>query len=204
MLERVLRCVLGLVLLGIGLGLTVEADLGLSPWDVLHQGVSERSALSIGQASIVVSVLVLVLWIPLRERPGLGTILNAVLVGTVLDLTVWAVPDVEPLPARIALLAFGVWLWGPGSGFYIGARLGSGPRDGLMTGLGRRGLPVGRVRIGIEVAALLVGVLLGGTAGIGTVAFAFGVGPLVARWLPRLAMPLPARRADADGLAVDP
>lgn len=204
MLERVLRCVLGLVLLGIGLGLTVEADLGLSPWDVLHQGVSERSALSIGQASIVVSVLVLVLWIPLRERPGLGTILNAVLVGTVLDLTVWAVPDVEPLPARIALLAFGVWLWGPGSGFYIGARLGSGPRDGLMTGLGRRGLPVGRVRIGIEVAALLVGVLLGGTAGIGTVAFAFGVGPLVARWLPRLAMPLPARPADADGLAVDP
>ena len=183
---RIARCLLGLVLLGVGIGLTVAADLGLSPWDVLHQGLSKRLGITIGTASIGVGILVLLLWIPLRERPGLGTVLNVFVIGTTVDLTLAVVDRPDPLWARAAFLAVGIWLWGPGSGLYLGVRMGSGPRDGLMTGLARRGLPVGPVRTGIEVAALTVGFLLGGTVGIGTLAFALGVGPNVAWWLPRL------------------
>ncbi|MFP5321929.1 MAG: YczE/YyaS/YitT family protein [Acidimicrobiia bacterium] len=183
---RVARCLLGLVLLGVGIGLTVAADLGLSPWDVLHQGLSERLGITIGTASIGVGILVLLLWIPLRERPGLGTVMNVFVIGTTVDLTLAVVDRPEPLWARVLYLAVGIWLWGPGSGLYLGVGMGSGPRDGLMTGLARRGLRVGPVRTGIEVAALTVGFLLGGTVGIGTLAFALGVGPNVAWWLPRL------------------
>jgi len=183
---RVARCLLGLVLLGVGIGLTVAADLGLSPWDVLHQGLSERLGITIGTASIGVGVLVLLLWIPLRERPGLGTLMNVFVIGATVDLTLLVVDTPEPLWAQVLYLALGIWLWGPGSGLYLGVGMGSGPRDGLMTGLARRGLRVGPVRTGIEVAALTTGFLLGGTVGIGTLAFALGVGPNVAWWLPRL------------------
>lgn len=187
-LERTLRCLLGLVLLGVGLGLIVAADLGVAPWDVLHQGLSERLGITIGTASIGIGVIVLLGWIPLRERPGIGTLLNVFVIGATMDLTLAVLEDPDDMWLRIAFLAVGVWLWGPGSALYLGAGMGSGPRDGLMTGLARRGLRVGPVRSGIEAGALAVGFLLGGTVGIGTVLFAVGVGPNVAWWLPRLDM----------------
>lgn len=187
-IERLLRCLLGLVLLGVGLGLIVAADLGVAPWDVLHQGLSERLGITIGTASIGVGIVVLLGWIPLRERPGVGTLLNVFVIGATMDLTLALLDDPDAMWVRIGALVLGVWLWGPGSGLYLGAAMGSGPRDGLMTGLARRGLRVGPVRSGIEVAALVVGFLLGGTVGIGTVLFAVGVGPNVAWWLPRLDM----------------
>lgn len=185
-LERLARCSAGLVLLGVGLGLTVAADLGVSPWDVLHQGLSQRLGITIGTASIAVGVLVLLAWIPLRERPGVGTVMNVFVIGVTMDLTLLVVDRPDELWARVLYLVFGVWLWGPGSGLYLGVGLGSGPRDGVMTGLARRGLRVGPVRTGIEVAALSIGFVLGGTVGIGTLVFALGVGPNVAWWLPRL------------------
>ncbi len=191
-----LRCLLGLVVLGVGLGLIVSADLGVAPWDVLHQGLSERLGTTIGTASIGVGIVVLLGWIPLRERPGLGTLLNVFVIGATMDLTLALLEDPEALWLRVVLLVVGVWLWGPGSGLYLGAAMGSGPRDGLMTGLARRGLRVGRVRSAIEAAALGVGFLLGGTVGVGTVLFAVGVGPNVAWWLPRLTLrPTPAAPA---------
>lgn len=184
---------------GAGIGLMVEAELGLSPWDVLHQGIADRTGTSIGMVAILVGVAVLALWIPLREPPGIGTVLNALLIGATIDLTVWLTPDLTHLGIRASALAFGVWLWGPGSGLYIGAGLGPGPRDGLMTGIARRGHNLALVRTGIELAALAGGFLLGGTAGVGTLLFAFGVGPNVAVWLPRLAVrpAFPTRRRQA-------
>jgi len=188
------------VLLGIGLGLVVAAELGAAPWDVLHQGLSQRLDITIGTASIGVGVLVLLAWIPLREKPGVGTVLNVFVIGITMDLTLAVVDRPGPVWGQVAFLVIGVWLWGPGSGLYIGSGLGSGPRDGVMTGLARRGLRVGPVRSGIEIAALAVGFLLGGTVGIGTLVFAVGVGPNVAWWLPRLDMragtppPRPPRR----------
>lgn len=190
-LERTLRCLLGLVLLGVGLGSIVAADLGVAPWDVLHQGLSERLGITIGTASIGVGVLVLLAWIPLRERPGLGTVLNVLTIGATMDLTLALVGRPDALWARALYLGFGIWLWGPGSGLYLGVDLGSGPRDGLMTALARRGLRVGPVRTGIEVGALALGALLGGSVGIGTLVFAVGVGPNVSWWLPRLRVPAP-------------
>lgn len=185
--RRLPRLLVGLVLFGIGVALMVRADLGLSPWEVLHQGVARRTSLTIGTVSIVVSVLVLLLWVPLRERPGLGTVLNAVLIGLVVDATLWATPVVEALPLRIVLMLSGPLLVALGSGFYIGAGLGPGARDGLMTGLARRGLPVGPVRAGVEVSVLALGWVLGGTVGIGTVVFTLGIGPLVQFFLGRIA-----------------
>lgn len=186
--RRLPRLLVGLVLFGIGIALMVRADLGLSPWDVLHQGVAGRTTLTIGMVSVLTSFVVLLLWIPLREHPGIGTVLNAVVIGPVVDLTLWVVPPVDPLAARWALMLAGPVVVAVGSGLYIGAGLGPGPRDGLMTGLARRGLPVGPVRGGIELAVVILGWMLGGTVGLGTVVFTLGIGPLVHLMLPRLAI----------------
>jgi uncharacterized membrane protein YczE len=171
----------------------VRADLGLPPWDVLHQGIAERTGLAMGTASIVVGVAVLLLWIPLRERVGIGTVANALIVGLVIDATMAVVDTPASLAARAGLLVLGIVLFGPGSGLYIGAGLGPGPRDGLMTALARRGRSVRTVRTAIELAVLAIGVALGGSVGIGTVVFAVTVGPNVHLFLHRMTFAPPAR-----------
>jgi uncharacterized membrane protein YczE len=184
--RRLPRLLLGLVLCGFGIALMVAGDLGLGPWDVLHQGISTRVGIPIGTVTILVGALVMLLWLPLRERPGLGSVLNVLLIGVVLDLTLLWLDTPESLVLRAVMMLAGPLLFGIGTGLYIGAGLGPGPRDGVMTGLARRGLPVAGVRTAIELTALGGGWLLGGTAGAGTLVFAFGVGPVVHWALPRL------------------
>jgi uncharacterized membrane protein YczE len=186
---RVLRLVPGLVLMGLGTALMVAADLGLPPWSVLDQGISNRTGIPIGTVSILVGALVLCAWLPLRERPGLGTVLNILIIGVTTDLVLLVVDTPGSGAARLAYVLVGALLWGPGSGLYIGADLGPGPRDGLMTGLAARGLAsIRAVRTGIELSALAAGWLLGGSVGLGTVVFALTVGPNVQFFLPRLAV----------------
>jgi len=178
--RRLARLMAGLWVFGTGEALVVAADLGNSPWTVFADGVSEQTPLSIGLATVATSFALLLIWIPLGERPGLGTIANALVVGVAIDVMLIVLVD-APLPVRIAELGVGIFLVGVGSGLYINAALGPGPRDGLMLGLHRRtGWPIGPLRAGIEITALSVGALLGGTLGVGTVAFALLVGPAVA------------------------
>ena len=178
--RRLVRLVAGLWLFGTGEALVVASELGNSPWTVFAEGISLKTPFSVGAATVLLSFCVLLLWIPLRVRPGLGTLSNAVLVGVAIDATL-AVLGSAPLGVRIAELAVGIALVGVGSGLYLGTALGPGPRDGLMVGLQRRtGRPVALLRGAIEVSALVVGALLGGTVGVGTVAFALLVGPAVA------------------------
>jgi uncharacterized membrane protein YczE len=185
MTRRLVQLFGGLALYGVSLALVLRAGLGLAPWDVLHQGLSERTGLSIGVVLIAVSFLVLLAWVPLRQRPGFGTIANALLVGVFVDLTLQVVDDVHAWAWRVVLLLAGVLLNGLATALYIGASLGAGPRDGLMTGLVRRtGRSVRLVRTLIEVAVLALGFLLGGTVGVGTVLYAFAIGPIAHVLLP--------------------
>ncbi|MEX0756635.1 MAG: hypothetical protein WD204_01670 [Acidimicrobiia bacterium] len=186
------RLLLGLFLFGAGSALQVQANLGLSPWEVLHQGIATRTPLSIGIASIVVSLGVLLLWIPLRQALGVGTVTNAVMIGLFIDLVIFLVPVPGTLVMRWVLLVGGILLVGIGSGFYIGVHLGPGPRDGLMTGIARRGPSLRLARTGVEGSALLIGWLLGGTVGVGTVLFSLTIGPIVQFFLPRLEVPVAA------------
>jgi len=183
--RRVGQLVAGLVLFGIGIGLMLQSGLGVPPWDVLHQGLAERLGLTVGIWSIIVSFVVLAAWLPLRERYGLGTILNALIIGVVIDLAVLFIPEPEQLWADVAMLAGGVLLIGLASGMYIGANLGPGPRDGLMTAISRRGPSIRVTRWGLEIVVLVAGFVLGGTFGPGTIAFALFIGPLVQFFLPR-------------------
>jgi uncharacterized protein len=170
----------GLWLFGAGEGLLVASELGNSPWTVLAEGVSEQTGLGIGATTVAISFLVLAIWIPLGERPGLGTILNAIVVGVALGVTVDLMPDLDDLPLRAATVVAGIALVAIGSGFYLMTRLGAGPRDGLMLGFHRRtGASVRLVRATIESSAVVVGFALGGTVGIGTLAFALAIGPAV-------------------------
>jgi uncharacterized membrane protein YczE len=202
--RRLPRLAVGLIAFGGGIALMVLSDLGLPPWDVLHQGLSERTGLPIGTVGIIVGLALLVLWIPLRQRMGIGTLANAVVVGLVIDAVLWAVAEPSHLGVRWALLLAGIALIGLGSGAYIGAGLGPGPRDGLMTGIAARGPSVRLVRTGIEVTVLVLGILLGGTAGIGTVLLALLIGPIVQVTLGWFDLDLRAAGVDADPLAPEP
>ncbi|MEN9506040.1 MAG: hypothetical protein RI958_1966 [Actinomycetota bacterium] len=178
----------GLALFGVGVAMLIDADLGAAPWDVFHQGVAERIGWAVGSVIVVTGLVLLVLWVPLRQRPGVGTLLNALEIGTVVNLTLPIIPDLDGLVARVGLMLGGIVIIALGSGFYIGAGIGPGPRDGLMLGLRDRGLSVRSARTLIEVSVLVLGILLGGTAGVGTVAFAVTIGPLVHIFLPRLTL----------------
>nr|WP_046768530.1 membrane protein [Jiangella alkaliphila] len=196
MTRRLSQLFAGLLLYGFSMALLIEAGLGLDPWDVLHQGIAERTGLTIGTVVIVVGVLVLLLWIPLRQKPGVGTIANALLIGLAADASIWLLPAPEPLAVRIVFMVSGVMLNAVATAAYIGARLGPGPRDGLMTGLVRRtGRSVRLVRTSIEVVVLATGWLLGGTVGAGTVVYALSIGPLVHLLLPKLQVREPIRVA---------
>ena len=184
--RRIAQLAVGLALFGLSIATLVRAELGLPPWDVLHQGVATRTSLTIGTATIVFSVLVMLLWIPLRQRPGPGTLANAVLVGAFVDVGLWLIPEVSHLGLRVAMLAGGIVLCGLATGMYVGAGLGPGPRDGLMTGIAARGVPLGVARVAIELTALVIGWTLGGTVGLGTLAFAVLVGPVVHWAVPRM------------------
>ncbi|MFG2308377.1 YitT family protein [Streptomyces sp. NPDC048566] len=177
--RRLAKLYAGLALYGASSALLVEAGLGLEPWNVLHQGLAELTGLTIGVVSIIVGAAVLLLWIPLRQRPGLGTVSNVFVVGIAMDGTLALVPDTHALAARIPLLLAGVVLNGMATGLYITASFGAGPRDGLMTGLHRRtGRSVRLVRTLLEVAVVATGFALGGTVGVGTVLYAVAIGPL--------------------------
>jgi uncharacterized membrane protein YczE len=188
--RRVAQLYAGLVLYGFSMALMIEAALGLNPWDVLHEGVAGRVPLTFGQVTIAVGALVLLAWIPLRQRPGFGTVSNVVVIGLAVDASLALLPAPDSLLVRAVWLASGIVLNAVATAAYIGARLGPGPRDGLMTGLVRRtGSSVRVVRTLLEVSVLATGWLLGGTVGIGTVAYALAIGPLVHVLLPRLTVP---------------
>ena len=196
LVQRIVRCVVGLALFGFGISCFIAADLGLAPWDIFHQGLERQTGISIGIIIVITGVLILLLWIPLRERMGLGTLLNAIEIGLVVLLVADHLPEPDHLVWRVALMLLGLVAVGLGSGMYIGAGLGSGPRDGLMLGLSKRGISVRIARTAIEMTVLVLGLLLGGTVGVGTVAFTFGIGPLVQFFLPRLRL-----RGDVTSLA---
>jgi uncharacterized membrane protein YczE len=188
--RRLAQLFLGLALYGVSLAFLLRAGLGLAPWDVLHQGLAELVGATVGQMVIAVSFVVLVAWIPLRERPGFGTIANALTVGAFVDLTLLVLGDAGPWPARVGLLLAGIALNGLATALYIGASLGAGPRDGLMTGLVRRtGRSVRVVRTSLELTVLVAGWLLGGTVGIGTLLYAVAIGPIAHALLPLLTVP---------------
>jgi uncharacterized membrane protein YczE len=184
---RLAQLYAGLLLYGLSSSLLVLAGLGLDPWDVFHQGLARHTPFAIGTWAILVGVVVLLLWIPLRQRPGIGTLSNVVLVGATMDLVLGHVHPPHALAARVACLACGVLLNGIATGAYIGAGLGPGPRDGLMTGLAARGHSIRVVRTGIELTVLATGWLLGGTVGVGTVAYALAIGPLAHVFVPLFA-----------------
>ncbi|MDQ1041259.1 putative membrane protein YczE [Streptomyces sp. V3I8] len=187
--QRALRLTAGLALFGLCLALLVEADLGADPWTVLTQGLAAVTGLTLGQVVVAVSVLLLVLWVPLRQRPGPGTVANALLVGPFLDLGLAWIPTPHHLPARVAFLVTAVVGVAVATGLYVGAGWGSGPRDGLMTGLADLGVPVVAARAAIELSVLAVGWLLGGSVGVATVVFALAIGPLVGYALGKLRLP---------------
>lgn len=193
MTRRIAQLTVGLFFYGFAIAMMLRGALGASPWDVLSQGVVLRSGLNFAVVTIAIGALVLLLWIPIRQKPGVGTVLNVLLIGPSIEVGLWMLPETEALWARILLLAGGLALLAIATGLYIGARFGPGPRDGLMTGIHRRtGLPIWIVRTAIEVTVLAAGWLLGGTVGVGTLAFAVLIGPMVGVTLPLLRVPGPA------------
>lgn len=195
--RRLSQLALGLVLYGLTLAMIIRATAGNAPWDVLHQGMANYVPISIGTAVIVMSVVVLLAWIPLKEMPGVGTIANSLLVGLSADFFLGVISTPGSQDAQAALLFGGVFLNGVATALYIGSQFGPGPRDGLMTGLHRRtGVSIQAVRTSLEVGVVIAGALLGGVVGLGTVVYAVAIGPLVQRMLPLAIVDLPERPAD--------
>ncbi|MFC7273236.1 YitT family protein [Paractinoplanes rhizophilus] len=189
--RRLIQLFTGLALYGVSMAFMVQSDLGLNPWDVLHQGLSEVTGISFGWVVILLGIPILLLWIPLRQRPGFGTIANLVVIGFVVDGALAVLPPGEGIPARAGYLIGGILINGLATGLYIGARMGPGPRDGLMTGIVQRfpRLSIRLVRTTIELSVLGIGFLLGGTVGVGTVVYALAIGPLVHFFLPLCTVP---------------
>ena len=193
--EKLARCIAGLAFFGFGITLFIRANLGLAPWDIFHKGLSEKLDVSIGLVIVGVGLLLLLLWIPLRQKPGVGTVLNALEIGFVVNLTKPLIGEPDQLMMRTLMVIAGVLVIALGSAMYIGAGLGSGPRDGLMLGLSQRsigGRPISirAARTVIELTVMIAGLFLGGSIGIGTLIFMFGIGPLVQLVLPRFEMRL--------------
>jgi uncharacterized membrane protein YczE len=196
--RRLAQLYAGLALYGAGIALQVRAGLGLDPWDVFHEGVADRTGLSFGTVLGLTGALVMLAWIPLRQRPGLGTVSNVVVIAVSVDAMLAVLPEAGSSAVGLAMLLAGVALGGVASGAYIGAGLGPGPRDGLMTGLvGRTGRSIRLVRTSLELTVLAAGAALGGTVGLGTVVYALSIGPLIGVMLPRLTVPLPPAPAPA-------
>jgi uncharacterized membrane protein YczE len=194
--RRIAQLLGGLFLYGAGIALMVRAEIGVAPWDVLTQGISKQTGLPFGLITNLVGVLVLLLWIPIRQKPGVGTVANVLLIGPSAQLVLWLVPEQTELWVRIPLFIAGLLTVGVATGLYIGARLGPGPRDGLMTGLhARTRWPIWIVRTIIEVTVLTIGWILGGNVGIGTLAFALLIGPIANVTLPLLRVPEPVAPA---------
>jgi uncharacterized membrane protein YczE len=193
--EKLARCIAGLAFFGFGITLFIRANLGLAPWDIFHKGLSEKLDVSIGLVIVGVGLLLLLLWIPLRQKPGVGTVLNALEIGFVVNLTKPLIGEPDQLVMRTFMVIAGVLVIALGSALYIGAGLGSGPRDGLMLGLSQRSIGGRRIsirvaRTTIELTVMIAGLFLGGSIGIGTLIFMFGIGPLVQLVLPRFEMRL--------------
>lgn len=199
--RRIVQLMIGLFLYGIGIALMLRAEIGVSPWDVLSQGIMLQSGIAFGTVTVIVSVFVLLLWIPIRQKPGVGSVLNAILVGPFADIGLAVLHTPDTLLGKAVLMLLGIVTIGFATGLYIGARYGPGPRDGLMTGLHRvTGWPIWVVRTGIEVIVLTIGWILGGTVGVGTLAFALLIGPLVGFFMPPLLVPA-ALSEDAEAAA---
>ena len=193
--EKLARCITGLAFFGLGITLFIQANLGLAPWDVFHKGLSEKLDVSIGLVIVGVGLLLLLLWIPLRQKPGVGTVLNALEIGFVVNLTKPLIGEPDQLVMRTFMVIAGVLVIALGSALYIGAGLGSGPRDGLMLGLSKRSIAGRQISIRlartvIELTVMVAGLFLGGSIGVGTLIFMFGIGPLVQLILPRFEMRL--------------
>jgi uncharacterized membrane protein YczE len=193
--EKLARCIAGLAFFGFGISLFLRANLGLAPWDIFHKGLSKKLDISIGLVIVGVGLLLLLLWIPLRQRPGVGTILNAIEIGLVVNLTKPLIGEPDQLIIRALMVVAGVVVIGLGSALYIGAGLGSGPRDGLMLGLSKysikgRQISIRVARTFVELTVMVAGLFLGGSIGVGTLIFMFGIGPLVQLILPRFEMRL--------------
>ena len=192
MTRRLLQLYAGLLLYGLSIALQVQAMLGLGPWDVFHEGVAEHTGLSFGTVLVATSFVVLLLWIPLRQRPGLGTLSNALLVGVAADFGLAFIPEGTTLPVQLLMLAAGVGLNAVAGAAYLGANLGPGARDGLMTGfVARTGASVGKVRTAIELSIMAIGFALGGTVGLGTIVYALSIGPLLQLMIPTFRTPAP-------------
>jgi uncharacterized membrane protein YczE len=200
-LRRFVQLYAGLPLYGFSAALLIEARLGLDPWDVFHQGLARKSGFAIGTITVIVSAAVLLLWIPLHERPGVGTVSNAVLVGLAMNASLTLLPLPVTMLSRSLFLAAGIVLNGLATGLYIGAGLGPGPRDGLMMGLARGRRSIRLVRTLLEVSVLALGWVLGGTVGIGTVAYALCIGPLAHVFIPLLSVGQPDAAVPADAHA---
>lgn len=199
LVRRWLQLTTGLMTAAFSIALMVEAHLGLDPWNALHEGLVHHLGISFGTVTIISGIIVLLLWIPLRQPLGAGTVVNTVLIGGLVDVALWLVPTPEELGLRVVFLLAGVVLCGASGAVYLGSHLGPGPRDGLMTGLvARTGRSIRLVRTVLEATVLLFGFVLGGTVGVGTVIFAVAIGPLIQFFLPRVAAPLELRATDPE------